>query len=173
MRDRLDRSTLQVVAPMAGTVVDLADVPDPVYSGAVVGPGLAILPDEPAAPAAPAGSGLPVVARVVVVAPCPGRVSGVYPHALMIQADHDRSVLVHLGLDTSQLEGQGFDVATADGDRVERGQPVLAWSPADVRGGGRSTLCPLVALQAQPEDVVLLVEAGDAVVEGQPVLLWS
>ena len=171
MRDRLDRSTLQVVAPMAGTVVDLADVPDPVYSGAVVGPGLAILPDEPPAPD---GGGLPVAApRVVVVAPCPGRVSGVYPHALMVQADHDRSVLVHLGLDTSQLEGEGFDVAAADGDRVERGQPVLAWSPADVRGGGRSTLCPLVALQAQPEDVVLLVEAGDAVAEGQPVLLWS
>lgn len=170
MRDRLDRSTLQVVAPMAGTVVDLADVPDPVYSGAVVGPGLAILPDEPTVPA---GSGLTAPTRVVVVAPCPGRLAGVYPHALMVQADHDRSVLVHLGLDTSQLEGEGFDVAASDGDRVERGQPVLAWSPADVRGGGRSTLCPLVALQAQPEDVVLLVEAGDAVAEGQPVLLWS
>ncbi len=170
MRAKQDRSTLQVVAPLAGTVVDLADVPDPVFAGAVVGPGLAILPDEPA----PGDLvGLPTGGRVVVVAPCPGRVSGVYPHALMVQADHDRSVLVHLGLETGQLEGAGFDVATSDGDRVERGQPVLAWSPAEVRGGGRSTLCPLVALQAQPEDVVLLVAPGDTVAEGQPVLLWS
>ncbi len=173
MRAKQDRSTLQVVAPLAGTVVALADVPDPVFSGAVVGPGLAILPDEPYPDGTAGMPGLPAAARVVVVAPCPGRVSGVYPHALMVQADHDRSVLVHLGLDTAQLEGEGFDVAAADGDRVERGQPVLAWSPAEVRGGGRSTLCPLVALQADPDDVVLLVEPGDAVAEGQPVLLWS
>lgn len=161
---------LQVVAPMAGTVVDLADVPDPVFSGAVVGPGLAILPDEPQAGGL---AGMPAHQRVVVVAPCPGRVSGVYPHALMVQADQDRSVLVHLGLDTAQLEGEGFHVAAHDGDRVERGQPVLAWSPAEVRGGGRSTLCPVVALQADPHDVVLLVESGESVAEGQPVLLWS
>ncbi len=170
MRGRPDRATLQLVSPMTGTVVDLAEVPDPVFADAVVGQGLAILPDEPSAgPDGPDGAGR---GRVVVVAPCPGQLTGVYPHALMVQADHERAVLVHLGLDTAELPGT-FAVAATDGDRVERGQPLLAWSPADVRGGGRSTLCPLVALRSRPDDVVLLVEPGERVEEGQPLLLWS
>lgn len=165
MHGRQARTTVQVVAPMAGTVVALEDVPDPVFSGRVVGPGLALVPTEPQA-----GDG---TTRVVVVSPCSGRVVSVYPHAVMVESEPDRSVLVHLGLDTGQLEGRGFDVVAAEGERVVAGQPLLAWSPEQVRSGGRSTLTPLVALQAQRADVVALVEPGDVVAEGQVVLLWS
>ncbi len=140
MHSRNQRTTASVVAPLAGTVVPLDQVPDPVFSGAVVGPGLAIRPTEPAGPA-------DEDRRVVVVAPCDGWLATVYPHAAMIRLDPDRVVLVHVGLGTGQLAGAGFDLAARQGERVRAGQPLLAWSPALVRAGGRSTLCPVVALQ--------------------------
>lgn len=165
MRGRQDRVTVQVVAPMAATVVDLRDVPDPVFSAGVVGPGLALLPDEADALAAPGG-------RVVVVSPCAGRLAAVYPHALMVRVD-TRSVLVHLGLGTAALDGDGFDLAVEEDERVAVLQPLLAWSPAHVAARGLSTLTPIVAVQGDQRDVLQLVTPGDRVEEGQPLLLWS
>ena len=160
------RLAVPVRAPMAGTVVDLADTPDPVFAGGVVGRGLALLPLEPDALAQ--GSD-----RLVVVAPCAGRLVSVYPHAVMIQADGERAVLVHLGLGTEELEDAGFQVAARQGDRVSAGQPLMAWVPATVRARGRSVLCPVVALQADEADLLRLVRPGDEVEEGQDLLVWS
>jgi glucose-specific phosphotransferase system IIA component len=165
MRGR-GRPVAQVVAPMAGTVVRMADVPDPVFADDVVGLGVAILPLE----AVPERDGTD---RGVVVAPCDGRVVSAYPHAVVVQVDDDRAVLVHLGLGTGTLGGEGFDLVVRDGAWVTAGQPVLAWSPARVRATDRSSLSPVVALQARSSDVVLLVDEGAQVAEAQPVLLWS
>jgi len=153
------------VAPLAGTVVALADVPDPVFSGAVIGPGLAILPDEPDTHEAST--------RVVVVSPCTGRLLSVYPHAVVVGVDSERAVLVHLGVDTEDLAPACFDVAVVEGDTVESGQPLLAWSPECVRREGRSTLCPIVALQADAVDVAVMVVPGQQVAEGQVLLSWA
>lgn len=150
------------MAPLAGTVVPLDQVPDPVFAGAVIGPGLAILPDEAEAEM-----------RVVVVSPSDGRLLSVYPHAVVVGVDSERAVLVHLGVDTEDLAPACFDVAVAEGDSVDAGQPLLAWSPECVRAAGRSTLCPIVALQAEADDVVLAVSPGDRVTEGQVLLSWT
>lgn len=164
MRGRGSRLATDLVAPLAGRVVALADVPDPVFADAVIGPGLAIDPDVP-----DAADG---VVRVVVVAPCSGRMVSVYPHAVVVAVDADRAVLVHLGVDTEGLAPACFDVAVQEGQEVAAGQPLLAWSPRCVRHEGRSALCPVVALQAEAGDVEWLVEPGDAVAEGQPLLVW-
>ena len=155
--------TTEVVAPLAGTVVAMADVPDPVFADEMIGPGLAILPDEPSADEA---------VRIVVVAPCAGRMASVYPHAVVIAVDADRSVLVHLGVDTEDLASACFDVAVEEGEEVVEGQPLLGWSPECVRIRERSVLCPVVALQAEPDEVRLLVAPGDRVTEGQALLEW-
>lgn len=157
------RVTTEVVAPLSGTVVALSDVPDPVFADAMIGPGLAILPNEP-----PDGG----PNRIVVVAPCDGRMATVYPHALIIAVDAERSVLVHLGVDTEALAEICFDVVVQEGEDVVEGQPLLGWSPECVRRSERSVLCPVVALQAASDEVVLLVEPGDRVSEGQSLLRW-
>jgi len=162
MRSQL-HTTTQVVSPMSGTVVALSDVPDPVFAALMIGPGLAILPDEPDAEEA---------VRIVVVAPVGGRMVSVYPHAVVVALDADRSVLVHLGVDTEDLATACFDVAVEEGELVLAGQPLLAWSPQCVRIKDRSVLCPVVALQAEPDDVAILVEPGDRVAEGQALLSW-
>lgn len=148
-----------VVAPAAGAVVAMADVPDPVFAGSIVGPGLAIDPDQDGVQP--------------VVAPVDGRVAKLHPHAFVVQVDHARAVLVHLGLDTVQLGGVGFTLHVAEGDAVTAGQTVVTWTPSAVAAGGRSPVCPVVALQGQPADVRPLVEPGVRVEVGADLLEWD
>lgn len=147
---------------MPGTVVPVEEVQDPVFAGQVLGPGAALVPLEPADEE-----------RVVVVAPCAGRVVSAYPHAVVVQADDERAVLVHVGTRTAPLVDDGFALAVRDGEWVTAGHPVLAWQPARVRAAHGSLLTPVVALQAGPEDVAVVVADGDTVEEGQLLLRWS
>jgi glucose-specific phosphotransferase system IIA component len=160
------RLITEVVAPLSGTVVALSDVPDPVFADAMIGPGLAILPSEPD------DDDAREAVRIVVVAPCAGRMATVYPHAIIIAVDSERSVLVHLGVDTEAIAETCFDVVVQEGDEVVEGQPLLGWSPECVRIKQRSVMCPVVALQASADEVAFLVEPGDRVSEGQALLRW-
>jgi sugar PTS system EIIA component len=134
-------------------------VPDPVFAQALVGPGVAI------EPAADAGSR--------VVAPADGRVATVFPHAFALETGSGRTVLVHLGIDTVGLAGAGFTVHVGAGDDVRAGDELVTWEPRDVAAAGLATVCPVVALQGEPDAVEVLVRPGDPVRAGQPLLAWS
>ncbi len=154
----MPRSVLEIVAPFPGVVVPMSEVPDPVYAGGVVGPGLAVLPDVADTP-------------VLVTAPCDGLVHALLPHAVMVVGEAGRSVLVHLGV---RLEVLGHvDAHAAVGDRVHIGEPMLAWAAGQAVGGASRLASPLVALQGSPADVLAVAEPGDRVVRGQPLLFWS
>jgi len=148
-------SPLRVLAPVAGTVRDLADVPDAVFGQGIVGPGLAIDPLD--------GE---------VCAPLTGVVVAARSHALVVRGD-GRDVLVHLGVDTVNLDGSGFQLLVRIGEPVTAGAAVLRWDPAAVARAGLSPLCPVVALQGKPGAVRLLVRPGDVVERGAPVLDWT
>ena len=113
---------LRLTSPVPGTVLPLADVPDPVFA---------------------------------------------------VEVGDGRSVLVHVGIDTVSLAGLGFDLHVERGRRVRAGERVLTWSPVDVAAAGLATVCPVVALQAAPADVRVLVEAGTRVDAGSDVLEWT
>lgn len=130
---------LDVLAPVAGRVVSLAEVPDPVFAQALVGPGLAVDPDR----AGPARA----------VAPVAGRLVKLHPHAFVIQTADGAGVLTHLGIDTVQLAGEGFELHAAEGDEVAAGAPVVTWDPGAVENGGRSPMVPVIALDAAPGSV--------------------
>ncbi|MER6576103.1 PTS glucose transporter subunit IIA [Nonomuraea sp. NPDC001023] len=145
-----------VLAPVEGAAVGLAAVPDPVFSAGMVGPGTAIDPLR--------GPGK-------AVAPIAGKIMKLHPHAYVIVGDDGRGVLVHLGIDTVQLKGKGFQLLAAEGDRVSAGQPVVAWDPSVVEAGGRSPVCPVVALDALPESVAGIVQG--AVHVGDELFTWT
>lgn len=140
-----------VLAPVGGEAVGLAAVPDPVFSAGMVGPGTAIDPVR--------GPG-------AAVAPIAGKIMKMHPHAYVVVGDDGKGVLVHLGIDTVQLRGEGFRPLAAEGDRVRAGQPVVAWDPTVIEAGGRSPVCPVVALDAVPGSLTALavgdVRVGDA-----------
>lgn len=157
---------LIVGSPVVGRVVAMRDVPDPVFAESIVGPGLAIDPD-------PGLGGH-------VVAPCAGVVVKLHPHAFVLLVPSGeppepgrpaggRGVLVHLGIDTVQLKGAGFDLLVAEGDTVVAGQELIVWSPAEVSDGGRSPLVPVVALDLGPKGLEELVRPGALVQAGDPL----
>jgi sugar PTS system EIIA component len=141
MADELD-----VLAPIPGRVLPLTEVPDPVFAGAMVGPGVAVDPPRE---------------RVQAVAPVDGRIVKLHPHAFVVVTSSGRGVLVHLGIDTVQLQGEGFRLLAAEGDEVAAGTPLVEWDTAAVEAGGRSPVSPVIALDAPPEAV------GDPVATGQ------
>ncbi|CAN5535583.1 PTS glucose transporter subunit IIA [soil metagenome] len=122
---------MQVVAPVSGTVQDVQDVPDPVFASGMVGPGLAIEP-RPGVQTA--------------VAPIAGRLAKLHPHAFLVVSETGPGVLVHLGIDTVQMHGDGFNLVAAENDVVRVGQEVVTWDPAYVVSTGRSAVCAVVVL---------------------------
>jgi PTS system glucose-specific IIA component len=149
------------VAPVSGEVVALHDVPDEVFAEEIVGPGLAIEPRS-----APDGS------DTVVQAPVSGTVGSLYPHAFAIERPDGRTVLVHLGIDTVALRGEGFELHVASGDEVTVGQTLITWDPDAVAAAGYSTVCVVIALQGEPDEVDRIVEPGQLVQRGDDVVLW-
>jgi sugar PTS system EIIA component len=151
---------LAVLSPLPGRVVPMQDVPDPVFAGAIVGPGVAV--DPPREP-------------VEAVSPIAGRLVKLHPHAFVVVAvlpEGGAGVLVHLGIDTVQLKGEGFTLYVDEGAEVQAGQPIVRWDPAEIEAGGRSPVCPVVALDAKAEALSDLAEAG-AVEAGTPLFRWA
>ncbi|GAA5115424.1 PTS glucose transporter subunit IIA [Haloechinothrix salitolerans] len=149
--------SIAVAAPLPGTVVPLADVPDAVFSAALVGPGAAIDP---------------LRGPVVATAPVAGRIVKLHPHAFVVATDDGAGVLVHLGIDTVQLDGEGFTVHITEGVTVEAGAPIVSFDAADVEAGGRSPMCPVVALDADGAALTDLRTDG-AVAAGDVLFGWT
>lgn len=146
-----------VTSPMAGRAVGLPAVPDPVFSGAMVGPGTAVDPGR---------------APTVAVSPVDGIIVSLHPHAFVVVDSEGRGVLVHLGIDTVQLNGDGFELVATKGDTVERGQAIVRWDPGAVERAGKSPLSPVIALEASTGSLTGLVEAG-TVTSGATLFVWS
>lgn len=149
---------MHVVSPMAGIVRDLSEVPDVVFSAEMVGPGLALDPGDSDV--------------AVLCAPMDGRIGALFPHAVTIEAFDGRTILVHLGIDTVELAGAGFDVHVAGGQLVSAGDLLISWSPARVLASGRSAVCPVVALQADPGALTPRATIGEPVALGAPFFDW-
>lgn len=149
-----------VRAPLAGRVVSLADVPDPVFAGQIVGSGVAIEPEDGAT-------------EVLVVSPVAGRVAKVHPHALAIADAGGTGVLVHLGIDTVKMGGSGFQVHVADGDELSEGAAVITWDPTAVRAAGYSAVCPIVILGSPADSVAPTAAVGSTVDTGEELFSWS
>lgn len=146
-----------VSSPLAGRAVGLDAVPDPVFSGAMVGPGTAIDPLREQGEA---------------VSPVDGVIVSLHPHAFVVVDSEGRGVLTHLGVDTVQLNGEGFELLVAKGDSVKRGEAIVRWNPASVEEAGKSPVCPVIALEATAEALSDVVASGD-IAAGDTLFTWK
>ncbi|NJP66212.1 PTS sugar transporter subunit IIA [Streptomyces spiramenti] len=146
-----------VSSPLAGRVVTLEDVPDPVFADSLVGPGGAVDPAR-----------VPLEA----LAPLDGIVVSLQAHTFVVVDAAGRAVLTHLGIDTVQLAGEGFEPLVGKGDNVRRGQPLVRWDPAAVAASGRSPVCPVIALEASAVDLTGL-RTGRDVRAGDVLFSWN
>lgn len=129
MRPLLQGPTLVVGAPVDGKVLPLAEVPDAAFQSGALGQGAALLP-----------TGLKAVA------PAAGVLGSLFPggHAFAVKTPAGVEIIVHIGLDTVSLKGEGFRPAAAKGDRVRAGQVIVEFDPARIQARGLSTATPVV-----------------------------
>lgn len=101
-----------LVAPLTGKVISLEEVPDPVFSKKMMGDGLAIIPED----------GL-------LLSPVKGKVLQILPtkHAIAILSDYGAEILIHIGLETVSMKGEGFNTFVQAGDKVVFGQKLISF----------------------------------------------
>ena len=141
-------SLTPVLAPIEGRALTLAEVPDPVFSQGMVGYGAAVDPPRQV---------------VDAVAPVSGTILKLLPHAYVIMTADKVGVLVHLGLDTVALNGEGFTAHVAQGDAVAAGQRVISYDVPAIVAAGLSPVVPVVVMdEREPENITVV----DAVTNG-------
>jgi glucose-specific phosphotransferase system IIA component len=119
-----------ILAPMTGRVLPMDDVPDPVFSERMLGDGLAIDPSD--------GLAVAPIAGTLTVFHSAG-------HAFAVEsAEPHIGVLVHVGLDTVNLGGKGFERLAEVGDVLAAGDPVVRFDLAAISAAGLSALSPVV-----------------------------
>ena len=145
----------EVAAPLNGTVMALEDVSDPVFSSGAVGKGAGLTPTGDIVVTAPADG-------TVVVAPASG-------HAFGINLDNGIELLIHVGLDTVNLEGKGFDVKVKQGDHVTAGQELVRVDRAVIEEAGYPLTTPVLITNTAKFASVDIIPDGD-VTTGAPLI---
>ena len=125
-------SQLRLYSPLKGYAIPLSEVPDETFAGGILGPGIGI---------EPIGGEL--------MAPCDGEVSLVMgSHAVGITGADGASILIHVGIDTVKMNGDGFEVFVKQGDPVKTGQPLLRFDIEKIRNAGFSPVTVMVLANA-------------------------
>ncbi|MFQ4147438.1 PTS glucose transporter subunit IIA [Arthrobacter sp. LAPM80] len=142
----------QIFAPAAGAVLALADVPDPVFASGAVGEGFAVDPTEGNF-ASPVDGELILVAKTL--------------HAFGVRTDAGAEILVHIGMDTVKLKGEGFTAHHAKGDRVQQGDVIISCDLAAMAPLVPSMITPVLVTNGK-EFAIASTELGAA--SGSPVI---
>ncbi|CAI0725402.1 EIICBA-Glc [Serratia entomophila] len=143
-----------LVAPVTGEVVALDQVPDEAFASKAVGDGLAIRPTDK-----------------TVVAPADGTLVKIFNtnHAFCLETDKGAEIVVHMGIDTVALNGQGFKRLVEEGAEVKAGQPILELDLEYLNASARSMISPVVVSNSD-DYAGLAALASGSVVAGQTKL---
>lgn len=128
-RRKSEPATIEVALPTAGSIVELPDIPDPVFAQGLAGQGIGIDPTDGTFRA-------PVDGTLILVADT--------GHAYGIRTDEGLEVLVHIGIDTVALHGEGFTVMAHAGDKVHVGDPIVRADLEALRDKVPSLVSPLL-----------------------------
>lgn len=141
---------LELMAPLSGQARPLSEVPDPVFAGMMMGDGLAIDPSSS-----------------ILLAPCDGVISQIARtgHALTLTADNGAEILMHIGIDTVSLKGDGFTARVQAGQRVSCGMPLIEADFSRMQGRVPSLMTVLVI--ANSDDFAPEFRASGALEAGQ------
>lgn len=135
-----------ILSPANGKAVPLSEVPDPTFAEEMLGKGAAVDPSEGR-----------------FYAPVSGTISTVFPtkHAIGIAGDKGEEILIHVGLDTVQLDGKYFETAVSEGQHVETGTLLLTCDLEKVREAGYKTITPVIVTNPEDYPAVSLARPGE------------
>ena len=129
--------------PITGELIPLSQVPDEVFAKGMMGPGLAILPTGD-----------------TLYSPVDGRVVSVFPtkHAIGIETDTGIEILIHVGLDTVNLKGEGFETLVEQGQLVQRGDAMLKLDLEFLKANAPSIATPIIFTNLTEQQVTVMKE---------------
>lgn len=148
-----DIKETEIYAPGVGQIVPLSDVPDKVFSEKMMGDGVGFIPE-----------------KGEIVAPFDGTVKTIFPtkHAIGLESDTGIELLIHIGIDTVKLDGEGFESLVKADDKVTQGQPLMKVNLAYLKEHAPSVVTPLVITNLG--DQTLTVEKTSSVEPSQRIM---
>lgn len=146
-------NTVELCSPISGQVIKLCDVPDPTFSGEILGKGIAIHP-----------------ADNTFYAPCDGTIEMIFDtcHAVSIKAANDIEILIHIGLETVELNGKYYTSHVKNGQKIKKGDKLITFDKTAVSDAGYNTVTPMVICNSD-EFNITEIKLGE-VKNGEPVL---
>lgn len=143
-----------IISPADGDVIALSDVPDEVFSQKMAGDGIALIPRSN-----------------TFIAPVAGTITKIFAtnHAFSIQTKLGTEVMVHIGLDTVELQGEGFKRLAQEGESVTAGKPIVSADLEFIESKGKEIVTPVVLNHSKSLEISLVaapvVREGDALLE--------
>ena len=138
--------TITISSPFKGTAADLSTAPDEAFAGRMMGDGAVVTPEDS-----------------VVRAPEDGEVCFVFEtkHAVGFMTDSGISLLIHVGIDTVKLNGEGFEVLVENGQKVKKGEPLLKLDLDYLKNNAPSTVTPILCTELEDNQKIRLLKEGD------------
>jgi len=131
----------RLIQPLEGEIIPIEEVPDPVFSQKMMGDGFAVKPTN----------GL-------MISPVDGQVISVFPtkHAISLADNNGREILIHVGLDTVTLKGEGFTPLVKAGQKVKQGQKIMEIDFDSIKGKVPSIITPIVFTNLSENEKVII-----------------
>lgn len=145
-----------VYAPIAGKVIPLKEVEDDVFSSEIAGKGVAIIPDSDE-----------------VVAPFDGTVVAIFPskHAIGLKSSNGSELLIHIGINTVNLNGEFFETKVAMGDTIRQGQTLLTFDREKIAAAGYAMTSPVILTDAQSMKDMMIINEEEQVTSKSKLFL--
>lgn len=153
---KTNKPIINIYAPMDGKIIPLENIPDPVFSQKMMGEGIGIEPTNGKVYA-------PVDAKVIQVAPT--------KHAIGLLAGDGTEILIHIGLDTVNLKGEGFTVHVSQDQEVAEGELVLEFDLDYIKQHAPSTVTPIVITNSQNSDKTYEITNDTSAIHGETILI--
>lgn len=147
---------LEILAPLNGKIVPLEEVPDPVFSQKMMGEGIAIIPTDGQVHS-------PVAGKIVQVAPT--------KHAVGIEAEDGTEILIHFGLETVALKGEGFEMKVAEGQSVSAGDILFVADLDYVKENADNIITPIIITNSAQSGKDYQVTSDVDSVAGETVII--
>jgi len=140
-----DAVDMSIYSPIRGNVISREEIPDETFASGVLGDGIGISPDEG-----------------VVYAPYDGVISSTTDtkHAIGITGAGDMELLIHVGVDTVNMKGDGFELLVAEGDKVKKGQKLMTFDIQKIEKAGYSTVTAVLLTNSDDYEDFKVVKTG-------------
>lgn len=144
----------EILSPLAGKAIALEDVPDPTFAEGILGLGAAVEPSEEK-----------------ITAPADGTVGTLFDthHAIGLNLDNGAELLIHIGINTVELNGEGFTAHVSEGDRVKKGQTLITFDKELIASKGYKTVTPVIV--TNPDEYSAVKRVADGNVTEKDVLI--